>query len=144
MKINRMSSFFSNVCVFFTLLLFAKIILEYCMDYTTFDTTRENIVFMFIFCVIGLFVLEQHKRYERFPMVLVLIIQYMIALAIVMLLIWVYSNFLELKTTAYRDVFASFTIPYIIGAIWYYFDLICEARSANQILEKCRKRMDRQ
>lgn len=139
MKINKISSYFSNVCVVFTLLLFIKIIIEYFIDYTSFDNTRVNIVLIFAFSAIGLFVLEQHKRFEKLPMVLVLVIQYIIALTSVMMIIWICGNFLELSNTAYRDIFITFTIPYIIGAIWYYLCLLYDARKANIILEKCRK-----
>lgn len=138
MNVNKISNFFSKVCVFFTLLLFVKIVLEYVINAASFDTTRENIVFMFIFCIIGSFILEQHKKFENFPMILVLIMQYIIALAAVMLLIWIYSNFSEMSRNAYRDIFLSFTIPYIVGAIWYYVSVLYEARRANLILEKCR------
>lgn len=132
---EKISSFFSGVCIFFTLLLFSKFILEYVMNPSTIDNTRKNIIFMFIFCVISLFVLEQHKRFEKLPMVLVLLLQYLIALSVVLVLVWISSRYEELSKHAYRDIFLSFTIPYIIGAAWYYISLIFEAKRANEILD---------
>ncbi len=139
MKENKVSGFFSAVCIFFTILLFSKFILEYVMNPLTWDNTRTNIVYMFLFCVLSLFILEQHKRFEKLPMVLVLLLQYLIALSIVMLLVWFSSRYEELSKYAYRDIFLSFTIPYIIGAAWYYISLIFEAKKANQILDHVRK-----
>ena len=140
MKENKLSSFFSGVCIFFTILLFSKFILEYFMDPATLDNTRNNIVYMFLFCVLSLFILEQHKRFDHLPMVLVLILQYLVALAVVMLLVWFSGRYEELSKHAYRDVFLSFTIPYIIGAAWYYISLIYEARRANTMLDHVIKR----
>ncbi len=140
MKENKISSFFSAVCIFFTILLFAKFILEYFMNPATWDNTRTNIVFMFLFCLISVLIIEQHKRFEKLPMVLVLLLQYLIALAVVMLLVWLSSIFEELSMHAYRDVFLSFTIPYMIGAAWYYISLFYEAKRANTILEHVVKR----
>jgi hypothetical protein len=140
MKENKLTGFFSGVCIFFTPLLFSKFILEYFMDPSTWDGTRTNIVFMFMFCVLSLFILEQHKRFDQLPMLLVLLLQYLIALSIVMLLVWICGWYEELSKYAYRDVFHSFTIPYIIGAAWYYISLIYEARRANEMLDHVIKR----
>ncbi|MDF2905229.1 MAG: hypothetical protein K0R34_550 [Herbinix sp.] len=137
---NKLSSFFSGVCIFFTILLFSKFVLEYFMDPATWDNTRTNIVIMFFFCVLSLFVLEQHKRFERLPMVLVLVLQYLVALSVALLLVWISGRYEELSKHAYRDVFLSFTIPYIVGAAWYYINLIHEARRANDILKHVVKR----
>ena len=140
MKENKFSNFFSGVCIFFTILLFSKFILEYFIDAATMDNTRKNIVFMFLFCVLSLFILEQHKRFDHLPMVLVLPLQYLVAVSVVMLLVWFSSSYEELSKYAYRDVFLSFTIPYIIGAAWYYLNLIFEARKANEMLDHVTKR----
>lgn len=143
MKENKISSFFSGVCIFFTILLFSKFILEYFMNPITWDNTRTNIVFMFLFCVLSVFILEQHKRFDKLPMVLVLLLQYLIALSVVMLLVWFSGRIEELSEHAYRDVFLSFTLPYIVGAAWYYISLINDANKANTILEHVIKREKR-
>lgn len=140
MKDNKLSDFFSGVCIFFTILLFSKFLLEYLMKPSTWDGTRTNIVFMFLFCVLSLFILEQHKRFEKLPMVLVLLLQYLIALSVVMILVWISGRYEELSKYAYRDVFLSFTIPYIFGAAWYYISLIYEAKRANEMLDHVIKR----
>ena len=140
MKDNKISSFFSMVCIFFTILLFSTFILEYFLDPSTWDHTRSNAVVMFFICVLSVFVLEQHKRFEKLPMVLVLPLQYLIALTVVMLFVWGTGRYEELSKYAYRDIFLSFTIPYIIGAAWYYLSLIHEAKRANEILDLVIKR----
>ena len=140
MKENKISNFISGVCIFFTVLLFSKFILEYAMDATTWDNTRTNVVFMFLFCVLSLLILEQHRRFDKLPMVLVLPLQYLIALAVVMLLVWICGRYEALSKYAYRDAFLSFTIPYIFGAAWYYISLIYEAKRANAMLDHVIKR----
>jgi hypothetical protein len=140
MKENKLNSFFSGVCIFFTILLFSKFVLEYFMDPATMDNTRKNITFMFIFCVLSVFILEQHRRFDKLPMVLVLLLQYLVALSVVMIIVWFCGRYEELSKSAYRDVFLSFTIPYIIGAVWYYISLFHEARRANEMLGHVIKR----
>lgn len=140
MKENKLSNFFSGVCIFFTILLFSKFVLEYFMDPATMDNTRKNIIFMFIFCVLSVFILEQHRRFDKLPMVLVLLLQYLVALSVVMIIVWFCGRYEELSKSAYRDVFLSFTIPYIIGTVWYYISLFHEARRANAILDHVIKR----
>jgi uncharacterized membrane protein len=110
------------------------------MDSSTWDGTRKNIVFMFLFCVLSVFILEQHRRFDKLPMVLVLLLQYLVALSVVMLIVWFCGRYEELSKDAYRDVFLSFTIPYIIGAAWYYISLIHEANRANAMLNHVNKR----
>lgn len=53
-----------------------------------------------------------------------------------MLFLWVYSRFGILGRHAYRDMFISFTIPYILLAGGYYLNLFKEIKKANVILEE--------
>ena len=65
--------------------------------------------------------------------------QYLVILGGIMFTIWVIGHFTELSEYAYRDMFRSFTIPYVIIAGWYYISLFQEIKKANEMLEEIRK-----
>lgn len=56
-----------------------------------------------------------------------------------MLLTWMISFFDELHPDGYRDMFWSFTIPYVIGAVIYYVSLFLEIKKANRLLQDMKK-----
>ena len=74
----------------------------------------------------------------RFPLPLVILGQYLVILGAIMLFLWIYGHFGVLGKHAYRDMFLSFTIPYIILAGIYYMSLFREIKKANKILEELR------
>lgn len=84
-------------------------------------------------------VLSQHYRFLNFPLSVVILVQYLILISAVMLLTWFGSFFEPLHENGYRDMFLSFTIPYIIGAVIYYISLLWEIRRVNRTLEEIRR-----
>lgn len=134
MKIIDRRNFFSTVCIIFTLLLFCKIILEYIIQ-DVFGNYQENLVVMFFLSLVATFVLSQHYRFQKYPLLVVILGQYLLLIAVVMLMTRVSGCFQTLHENAYRDMFLSFSIPYIIGVIIYYAALFREIKYANQTLQ---------
>ena len=64
--------------------------------------------------------------------------QYALLVAAVMLVTWISGFFVELHEDAYRDMFRSFTIPYVIAAAVYYISLYFEIKKANRLLQEVR------
>ena len=52
---------------------------------------------------------------------------------------WMISFFDEMHPDGYRDMFWSFTIPYVIGAVIYYVSLFLEIKKANRLLQNMKK-----
>ncbi len=98
------------------------------------NPTQFN-MFLFLFLsILGVGVLSQHYRLERFSPLAVIIIQYLAAIAVILLSIKAASFFVEIHPDGYRDMAVSFSIPYLIGAVIYYICLRLEVRRQNRLL----------
>lgn len=138
MKLIDKSNFLSTICVVFTCLVLGKIVVEAVFG-GIFGNDQENLLLMFGFSALGTFVLSQHYRLERFPLIAVMAGQYVVLIAAVMLVIWISGFFVELHEDAYRDMFWSFTVPYAIAAAVYYISLYFEIKKANRLLQEVRE-----
>ncbi len=138
MKIIDKKSFFPVVCVVYTCLSVGKIVLETAMG-VEFGNYQQNLIFMLLLSVLATLVLSQHYRLNRLPLALVILLQYAVLIGAVMLLTWMISFFDEMHPDGYRDMFWSFTIPYVIGAVIYYVSLFLEIKKANRLLQDMKK-----
>lgn len=98
---------------------------------------------MLALSVIATFVLSLHYYLRSFPIWLVIIGQYIVLVALIMACIWIEGYFVELHPNAYKDMFRSFTIPYVIGAAIYYFKFWYEVKRANLILKDLKSEKER-
>jgi hypothetical protein len=94
--------------------------------------------------VISTYILSLHYYLQRFPLVPVIAGQYLIVLAIVTLGVFIEGQFVPLHVNAYRDMFWSFTIPYIIGALIYYVQFWLEIKKANKLIKDLKKYQESQ
>ena len=138
MKIINRQNFWSVVCIVFTLLLLSKILLELVLR-GDFGSYQVNILIMFVLSLLATFVLSQYYRFQQYPLLVVILGQYIVLIAIVMFITWIGGRFNELHKNAYRDMFLSFTIPYIVGVIIYYAAVFHEIKSANQALKEIKE-----
>lgn len=138
MQIINRKNFFQSVCCCYTVLSLAKIAIEV---YTQgkWGIDQQNFVMMFCISLAANFVLSQYYRFQHFPLLAVILGQYLLILGGIMLFIWFIGHYTELSRYAYRDMFLSFTIPYAIMAGWYYVSLFREIKNANEMLEEIRK-----
>jgi hypothetical protein len=97
--------------------------------------TINNTFTMLLWCTIGTVVVFGQRLLPNLSPFVVIIIQYTVALSLVLLSIYIWGLFEPVHPDAYRDVFRSFTIPFIIGAGAYYFELWRDARKQNQLLQ---------
>lgn len=68
-----------------------------------------------------------------------IIMQYAIAIAVILISLKTASFFVDIHPDGYRDLTLSFSIPYIIGAIIYYITLRLEVNKQNKLLENIKK-----
>lgn len=139
MKIINKCNFFPTVCIIYTILSLGKILLEWTVQ-GNFGDVQLNFLEMFLITIVATFALSQHYRLQKLPFVLMLIVQYAAIIAIVMLEIWLMGFFTELHPNAYRDMFVSVTVPYIVGAIIYYLYLFWEVRKANSMIAEIKRK----
>lgn len=134
MKIIDKNNFFPVVCTVFTLLVLGKVILESIVQ-GLFENYQQNILLMFVLSILATFVLSQHYRFEKYPLLVVILVQYLVLISVVMLITWISTFFEPIHEDGYHDMFWSFTIPYAIGVIVYYAALFREVGYMNKTLK---------
>lgn len=100
------------------------------------QTNNANVLVMFAFCAISIFVLSLHKFLTRFSPLFMIIIQYFAALGICALLVFIISRFSPVSARSWFELFRSFTIPYIIGAAYYYYRVYKDARKQDALIKE--------
>ncbi|MDE6608481.1 MAG: hypothetical protein K2K54_12130 [Lachnospiraceae bacterium] len=133
MKIINKQNFFPTVCVVYTLLVLGKLVLEYIAQ-GLWGNHQGNLLVMFVLSVVSVFVLSQYYRFQKYPLLVVIVVQYLVLIGYVMLFTWISGFFEPLHENGYKDMFLSFSIPYAIGVIIYYAALFHEVRTVNHML----------
>lgn len=126
-------NFWSIVAGVFSSLVIGKIILEIAMGQRD-AYYIENILTIFVITVVATFILSLHKHLQNVPVMLVMILQYVILIGTVMGGIWIGTKFTDVSPSAYKDMFWSVTIPYVVLAGIYYISFFWEVKSANKML----------
>ena len=103
------------------------------------NSTQLNIFTCLLLSILGVGVLSQHYRLERFSPLAMVIIQYLAAVAVILISLKAASYFTYVHPGGYRDMVISFSVPYFIGAVIYYISLMLEVRKQNRILEKIKQ-----
>lgn len=138
MKLINKKNVIPIICMTYTLVSVVLTIFEIC-DKGKMNPTQLN-MFLFLFLsVLGVGILSQHHRLERFSPLTMIIIQYLIAVAVILISLKIASNFVDIHSNGYRDMTISFSIPYLIGTVIYYICLRLEVRKQNRILEKIKR-----
>ena len=130
-------------------------LLELCCSYTIisvigaiinivsgYQTNNANVVLMFIFCNIAVFVLSIHKLFDAFSPLAMIIIQYVLALVLIFLVIFITSFIEPVSPRGWFEFFRSFTIPYIIGAALYYYKIFKETKDQNEMIKEIQKQRE--
>lgn len=140
MKIINKYNFFPTVCTGYTLLVLIKLLLEYLVQ-GLWGNYQGNLLIMFVLSILAVFVLSQHYRFQKYPLVIVIVVQYLVLIGSIMLFTWISASFVPMHENGYRDMFLSFSIPYAIGVVIYYGALFHEVKSANRILRQIKDGM---
>lgn len=139
MKIIDKKTFIPTVCVVYTVLSMSKIVLEASVQ-DRFGNYQSNLLMMLFLSFLATLVLSQHYRLQQIPLIVVVIGQYLLLMGVILVIMWISGFYTELHPNAYRDMFLSFTIPYIIGAAIYYINVFREVKDANEIINSIKKK----
>ncbi len=138
MKLIDRHNFFGTVCEVYTILSLFKVIFEAIVQ-DVFGNYQENLLVMFLLSFAAVFVLSQYYRFLEYPLLLCIAVQYVVLIAFVMLITWIFGQFQPLHENACKDMFWSFTVPYGIGVVIYYISLFREVKRANESLKKIKE-----
>lgn len=138
MKLITKKNIIPIICITYTVLSVSLTIYEIIVN-GKMNPAQLNIFLFLILSVLGVVVLSQHYRFERFSPLTMIIVQYAIAIAVILISLKTASFFVDIHPDGYRDMTLSFSIPYIIGAIIYYIALRLEVKKQNKLLENIKK-----
>lgn len=135
MKLVNKKNVISIICITYTVVSIVLGTLEIIVK-REINPSQLNMFLCLFLSILGVGVLSQHYRLEKFSPLTMVIIQYLAAVAIILISLKIASYFTDIHPDGYRDMTISFSIPYFIGAVIYYICLRLEVRKQNQILEK--------
>lgn len=138
MKLINKMNVIPIICITYTIVSVLLTIFEI-FDKKEMNPTQLNMFLFLLLSILGVVVLSQHYRLERFSPLTMIIIQYLIAVAIILISLKIASYFVNIHPNGYKDMTISFSIPYFIGTVIYYICLRLEVRKQNRILEKIKK-----
>lgn len=138
MKLINKKNVIPIVCITYTIVSVILTIYEMIVN-KKINPTQLNIFLFLILSILGVGILSQHYRFEKFSPLMMIIIQYSIAVAVILVTLKVASFLVDIHPDGYRDMAVSFSIPYFIGTIIYYICLRLEVRKQNYLLEKIKQ-----
>lgn len=138
MKLINKKNVIPIVCTTYTVVSIVLTIYEMIVN-KKINPTQLNIFLFLILSILGVGILSQHYRFEKFSPLMMIIIQYSIAVAIILVTLKVASFLVDIHPDGYRDMTVSFSIPYFIGTVIYYICLRLEVRKQNYLLEKIKQ-----
>ena len=122
-----------TICVSYTIISIAGTIINMLSGH---QANHLNVLSMFVFTSIAVLVLSIHRLFETLSPLMMIVIQYVIAMGLVFLYVFIIGLFSPVAEGGYWDIFRSFTIPYIIGAAVYYVSVFQEAKRQNTMLDE--------
>lgn len=122
------------ICISYTILSIVNAVL--CLINGQESSSNVNAVMMLFFCSIAVLVLSIHRLFDAAAPVVMILLQYVIAMGLVFLSVYIVSFFEQVSKDGYRDIFISFTVPYFIGGVVYYISLFRAAKRQDKLLEE--------
>lgn len=138
MKLINRKNVIPIICMTYTIVSISLTIFEI-LEKGEINPTQLNIFLFLLLSVLGVVVLSLHYRLERFSPLTMIILQYVIAVSIILVSLKTASYVVDIHPNGYRDMTTSFSIPYFIGSIIYYIFLRREVHKQNLVLEKIKE-----
>ena len=133
---------------------FKEYVLELCCVYTLMsvlgaviniiagtETNNANVLIMFATCAIATFVLFMHKLFDNVSPLVMIIVQYVVACALVGAMLLALSVLVEpISARGWFEYYRSFTIPYIVLAGFYYYRVFSEAKKQDAMIKEIQEK----
>ena len=104
------------------------------------ETNNINVIVMFATCAIATLVLFLHKLFDNVSPLVMIIMQYLVACALVGLMLWLISMFVSpITPKGWFEFYRSFTIPYIFLAGFYYYRVFSETKKQDKLIQEIRE-----
>lgn len=100
------------------------------------ETNNANVIIMFVFCAIAVFVLSLHKLLIRFSPLVMIIIQFFVSLGLCCGVVFVASFIEPVSPRGWFEFIRSFLIVYALGAGFYYYRVFADAKKQNDLIKE--------
>lgn len=140
MRIIKGREILITICISYTIINIGGSIFEAIVEQNR--SLCTNNIMMLMWTSIAVFVLSIHHLFDEWSPLAMILIQYVIALSLVLLTMVIGGFFEPVARGGYKDAFLSFTIPYVIGAIIYYIGVFQSVCRQNQLLQDIIKDKD--
>lgn len=105
---------------------------------------QHNTLALFFFCIIGIGVLSRYHLLSYFSPLIVMIILYFIAMALVLFYTWLTGFWEPVHPNGYRDMARSFSVLYLVGSVIYYINLKWTIKKQNEDIQLLKKLSEQQ
>ena len=134
---SKIKEYILEVCCVFTLMSVIGAIVNIIAGT---QTNNINVLVMFATCAIATLVLFLHKIFEDVSPLVMIIVQYILACALVGLMLWLISTFISpITLKGWFEFYRSFTIPYIFLAGFYYYRVFSETKKQDKLIQEIRE-----
>ena len=103
------------------------------------QTNNMNELLIFAICVIASVVLSLHGLFESVSPLAMVVIQYLVACALIAVLVLIISCFDTITPRGWFELYRSFTIPYIILAGIYYYSVFADTKKKDSLIKDIQK-----
>lgn len=138
MKLITKKNILPIICITYTVLSISLTIFEILVN-GKMNPTQLNIFLFLLLSILGVVILSQHYRFEKLSPLAMIILQYLIGVAVILISLKTASFFVDIHPNGYRDMTLSFSVPYSIGAMIYYIRLRIEVKKQNKMLENIKR-----
>ncbi len=139
MKIEKLKKFFIEFCVAYTFVTIGIVVIETIIR-GELSKDYFNIASAFLWTLIAIITLSLYPLFEKISTLVMIILQYTIAMGLVLLSVKTLSFFEPIHPDGYRDVFISFTNFYIVGSGVFYWHQRRAVKKQNEILNFIKNR----
>lgn len=134
MKILKGTEIFTTICVSYMLISVTSAVLSLITGHAS--TSNWNEIFMLIWTSIAVITLSIHHLFDELPPLFMIVIQYVIAMGLVLLTVC-FAGFVEaVGEINYLNVVINFSIPYVIGAVVYYISVFRTAKRQDALIQE--------
>ena len=99
------------------------------------QTSNANAIMMLILTTLSVSVLYLYQLLDRFSPLFTITLQYLVALMLAGIALFIWNLFDEISGNGYLDFFVSFTVFYAIGAVIFYVMTYLETKKMNELLQ---------
>ncbi len=119
------------ICVSYTIL---SVIIAVVNTIGGTQTSNLNQLMALLFTIIAVGVLYTYQLLSFLSPLLTITVQYVLATGLALLVAFISSFFEPVSPGGYRDLFVSFSVIYVLGAIVFYIATYFEIKKMNQLL----------